>query len=138
VKPRRTRWWLAAAFAAVILCATAAWLSRPLGRPITAQTYDRLGVGMTRAEVQGVLGRPGKTRDDFSQWMNNRSPIDVDGPDLLNERRHLPGIEYWYQDSGVILLRFDADGRVADKQFLRLRVSTLGQRVNRVRERIGW
>jgi hypothetical protein len=138
VAPRRKPWWLVAALAAGVLCAAAVWLSRSPQHPITAATYDHLSHGMTRAEVESFLGAPGRTRDDFSRWMNNRSPFAVDGPDLLNERRHLSGIEYWYQDSGVIVLRFDADGRVAEKQFLGLRVSTVGQHVNRLRERIGW
>jgi hypothetical protein len=70
--------------------------------------------------------------------MDNRSPVMGPGVDLLNEHQNQPGIEYWYQDSGVIILRFDSDDRVADKQFLQIRVSSARQRVVRLWERIGW
>jgi hypothetical protein len=45
--------------------------------------------------------------------------------------------EYWYQDSGVIIVRFDSQDLVPDKQFLQMRVSTSHQRVVRLLERIG-
>jgi hypothetical protein len=93
---------------------------------------------MTRAEVQNLLGGPGRTRQDFSRWLDNRSPAAGYGPDLLNEHRNQPGIEYWYQDTGVIILRFDADDRLADQQFLQVRVSTARQKVIRFLERTGW
>lgn len=70
--------------------------------------------------------------------MNNRSPMIGSGSDLLNKHRDQPGIEYWYQDSGVIVLRFASDNRVADKQFLQMRVSASRQRVIRLLESLGW
>ena len=138
--------WLGAAFASVVLCAAAAWflwptghLASPRGQHVTAETYERLRLGMTRDEVEDLLGGPGGTRQDFVNWNNNRSPTHGAGNDLLNEQRDLPGIEYWYQDSGVIILRFDSDKLVADKQFLnKMRVSTSRQRIVRLWERIRW
>jgi hypothetical protein len=134
---RRKRTWLAATVATLVLCAAAAWflwLDRPF---ITAETYEQLRPRMTRAEAEDLLGGPGRTGQDFSDWLNNRSPTTGSGTDLLNGHRNEPGIEYWYQDSGVIILRFDSDGRVADKQFLQMRVSTARQWVIRMRERLG-
>jgi len=134
----RRKWvWLAAAVAILVLCAAAAWFLWLDGRLITAETYERLRPAMTRAEAEDLLGGPGRTRQDFSDWLNNRSPTTGSGTDLLNEHRNDPGIEYWYQDSGVIILRFDSDGRVADKQFLQMDVSTARQWVIRMRERLG-
>lgn len=133
----RNRKWLGTAIAAVVLCAAAAWFLWPAGHPITVETYERLRPGMTRPEVEDVLGGPGGTRQDFSRWLNNRSPTIGSGTDLLNEHRDQPRIEYWYQDCGIIVLRFDSD-KVADKQFLQMRVSTPRQRVIRLRELIGW
>jgi hypothetical protein len=135
---RRKRSWLSAAIATLVLCAAAAWFLWPTGHRITVETYERLRPGMTRGEVEDALGGPGGTRQDFSRWLNNRSPTTGSGTDLLNEHRDQPGIEYWYQDGGVIILRFDSDGRLADTQFLQMRVSTSRQRVIRLRERIGW
>jgi hypothetical protein len=130
--------WLGAALATLVLCVAVAWFLWPDGHAITAETCERLRPGMTRAEVADLLGGPGGTRQDFCRWLNNRSPTTGSGTDLLNEHRNQPGIEYWYQDSGVIILRFDSDGRVADKEFLQMRVSTSRQRVIRLLERIGW
>src|SRR5438105_2704121 len=84
----------------LFLCGTTAWLLWPARHPVTAATYERLRPGMTRAEAEELLGGPGGTRQDFSDWLNNRSPTMGFGTDLLNEHRDQPGIEYWYQDSG--------------------------------------
>ncbi|MFO1096281.1 MAG: hypothetical protein U0992_23705 [Planctomycetaceae bacterium] len=51
-------------------------------------------------------------------------------------RRNLPRIAYWYQDSGIVVVRFDGDNQVAEKQLVD--VSTFHQKVNRFRERPGW
>jgi hypothetical protein len=130
--------WLGAVSATLALCAAAAWLLRPAGPPITVETYDRLRLGMTREEVKGLLGGPGGTRQDCVLWMNNRSPVNVAGSDLNNGQRSVPGIRYWYQDSGILILRFDAENRVMDKQFQQVRVSTSRQMVIRLLERVGW
>ena len=130
--------WLGTATATLVLGAATAWFLWPAGQPISAETYERLRPGMTRTEVEDLLGGPGRTRQDFSCWLNNRSPTTGCGTDLLNEHRNQPGIEYWYQDGGIIILQFDADDRVADQQFLEVRVSTSRQRAIRLLERIGW
>jgi hypothetical protein len=140
---KRKMKWLGAAIATLALCAAAAWFLRPAGRPITVETYERLRPGMPRDEVEVVLGGPGGTCNDFSRWLNNRSPTIGSGSDLLNlqwlnGQWVQPRIKYWYQDSGIIIVRFDADDRVADKQFLTVRVSTSRQMVIRLRERMGW
>jgi hypothetical protein len=132
---RRLRW-LVVVSVTLVLCGTSAWLLWPPRPRITAETYERLRPGMTGAEAEELLGGPGRSGQDFSDWLNNRSPTTGSGTDLLNSG--LPGIEYWYQDSGVIIVRFDSEGRVADKEFLKMRVSTLHQRLMRLRERIGW
>jgi hypothetical protein len=93
---------------------------------------------MSRSEVEAMLGSPGGTRQDLVLWMDNRNPVMGPGVDLLNKHRDQPGITYWYQDTGIIVLRFDTDNLVADKQFLQMRVSTSRQRITRLRERIGW
>jgi hypothetical protein len=93
---------------------------------------------MSRREAEDVLGGPGGTRQDFVLWLDNRSPVMGPGEDLLNERRDEPGIKYWYEDSGIVVVRFDSDDRVADTEFLTVRESTARQRYNRFREWLGW
>jgi hypothetical protein len=130
--------WPGAAITTLALCTAAAWFLWPAGRPITVETYERLRPGITRQAVEEVLGGPGGTRQDFCRWLNNRSPTTGSGTDLLNGQRAQPGIKYWYKDSGIIILRFDADSRVADKEFLQVRVSTSRQMIIRLLERMGW
>jgi hypothetical protein len=135
---KRTRRWLGAALAAPVLCAAAVWFLWPAGEPITVETYQRLRPGMSRGEAEDVLGGPGRTRQDFVLWLDNRSPVSGPGEDLLNGHRDEPGITYWYQDTGIVVVRFDADDRVADTQFLTVRESTLRQRFHRLRGWLGW
>src|SRR5262245_19583197 len=125
---KRTRRWLGAALAALVLCAAAAWLLWPAGEPITLETYQRLRPGMSRGEAEAVLGGPGRTRQDFVVWLNNRSPLEGPGEDLVNGRRDEPGIRYWFEDTGIVIVRFDSDDRVADTQLLTVRESTARQR----------
>jgi hypothetical protein len=132
--------WLGATLASVLLWVAAIWFLWPagVGDSITVKTYERLRAGMSRSEVEAMLGGPGGTRKDCTLWMDNRSPVVGHGVDLDNGYRDQPGIKYWYQDSGIIVLRFDSDNLVADKQFLQMRVSTSRQKIIRLLERIGW
>ena len=129
---------MAAVLAGVILLASVGWFYLCSTTFVTFEAYQSVGIGMSRMDVEGVLGRPGGTRDEFVTWLNNRSPSQGPGIDLLNQQRDLSGIEYWYQDSGIVIVRFDGDNQVAAKQFLSVEVSTVHQKVNRIREWLGW
>ena len=135
---KRRQKWLRAALVTLLLSCAAIWFLWPSSDSITVETYQRLRLGMSHSEVEAMLGGPGGTRQDFADWMDNRSPVEGLGVDLVNEHRDQPGIKYWYQDSGIIVLRFDSDKLVADKQFLGMRVSTVRQRFIRLGELIGW
>ncbi|HVC99229.1 MAG TPA: hypothetical protein VND64_36530 [Pirellulales bacterium] len=130
--------WVGAAIATLIMCAVAIWLPWLGGHRINMQIYGNLSVGMTHAQVEELLGDSGGTRDDFVVWLNNRSPVMGPGVDLVNEFRDQPGIRYWYQDSGIVVIRFDSDNRIADKLFLSVTESTLSQKLRRFFERYGW
>ncbi len=128
----------AAAVAVVLVRAAAAWCLSLANRPTMAEAYDRLRLGMPHDEVERMLGGSCRTHEEFVRWLDNRSPRVGTGTDLLNEYSHLPGIEYWYSDNGVIIVRFDSGGRVADKQLLGMPVSTARQTFIRVREWVVW
>jgi hypothetical protein len=129
---------LAVTVAVVLVCAAAAWCLWPANFPIMAEAYERLRIGMPHDEVESMLGGSGKTRDELVRWLDNRSPNVGTGTDLLNEHSHLAGIEYWYSDNGVIIVRFDSGGLVADKQLLGMTVSTARQKLIRVQEWMAW
>ncbi len=102
----RKRWrWVAAALAglAVVLAVgvVALW---PESDRITLWNYQRLQGGMTRAEVEEILGPPGDFRTE------TKSP--VYGPKWLKEPRTA---EMWLTDDSVILVWFDASQRVKEK-----------------------
>ena len=134
----RKRSLLAAAVVVVLVCAAAAWCLWLANRPTMAEAYERLRLGMRHDEVERMLGGSGRTSDEFVRWLDNRSPVVGTGTDLLNEYSHLPGIEYWYSDNGVIVVRFDSGGRVADKQLLGISVSTAHQKFIRLWEWMEW
>ena len=125
------------AVACLVPCIVLTWWGLSNGHPGPAEAYGLIHPGINRQEVASLLGRPGKKRDEFSSWLNNRSVLFAAGNDLINGSRLQPDIEYWYQDSGILILSFEANGRVADKQLLRVDVSTWRQWVNRLIERLG-
>jgi HAMP domain-containing protein len=137
-RPLTIRSLLAAAVAVVLVCAAAAWRLWLANLPTMAEAYERLRIGMPHEDVERTLGGSGRTRDDYVRWLDNRSPKRGTGTDLLNKNSHLPGIEYWYSDNGVIIVRFDSGGQVADKELLGMTVSTARQTLIRVGEWMAW
>jgi hypothetical protein len=96
-----------------------------------AEAYERILPGMPRDGVEMVLGGR-RTRDEFLRWLDNRSPVEITGNNLRNDRR--PGVAYWYSDNGAIVVRFDSENRVADKELLGIRVSTVRHTLIRAQE----
>ena len=128
--------WVVAPCSLSLLCLVAGWLDRHGRRPAAfgRDAYQRVPLGMARADAERALGG---TRDDFTDWLDNRSPVEPRGSDLLNGRAASPDVRYWYGDGGAVVLEFDAAGRVADRQLLEVRVSTYRQRARRWLERVG-
>jgi hypothetical protein len=89
--------------AAAIITAVVLYISGPR-RPMASQAdCDRIEVGMTRAQVEHVLGGP---------------PGDYRTPDADNtlfvDFRHGNWYE-WHGDGGHIFVKYDKDGQVIDK-----------------------
>lgn len=105
---------------------------------VTEDAYESIKRGASRREVGRVLGNShGDNRHEFTAWLNNRSPRIGQGSDLLNGTNR-EEVEYWYQDSGVIIIDFDDKGRVVDKEFLHIDVSTVRQGIARTLQRYGF
>jgi hypothetical protein len=95
-------------------------------RAIDRESYERLEVGMTRAEVEDLLGGPPCNRlaEPCDVWVP--SPAGLRSADLQpgtpNVRffPELAGGEseaVWVGEDGLIALRFDEDGRLREKYF---------------------
>jgi hypothetical protein len=96
-----------------------------------AESYQEIHPGMLHDSVEMVLGSS-RTRNEFLRWLDHRSLVDVTGNNLLNDLR--PEVAYWYSDNGAIVVRFDSDNRVADKELLGITVSTPRHTLNRAQE----
>jgi hypothetical protein len=106
IETARRRKWLAAL--GVLLVGTVAfapWPQLPADR-VTRENYDRIEKGMSRAEVEALIGPPGDYRTGPSGIV---SMTIYCGPSKGK-------LEAWAGDHGGICVYFGPDG-VADKQF---------------------
>jgi hypothetical protein len=79
----------------------------PRSERITRENYDRIRVGMSRAEVYAVLGPPG----DYAT--GDATATDLLGPPRLADLRQAISIEKWFGDRAAIGVFFDGAGNVA-------------------------
>lgn len=118
----RRRWGVVAALALGGVCAWLIWPSRIL----TLKDYDGIRPGMTRDQVEGLLGRPGATSLD-DDWVES-------------EPRDRPGIAYSYlfDGCGVFVVRFDAEGRVTEKEILNIMICRKDSGRIRFQDGVDW
>jgi hypothetical protein len=94
--------------------------------PVDREHFEALRDGMSRAEVEAVLG--GRPRDALRRpadvWVRGAdgkvrsAGLAPGGPPVRFFPEGDPaGEAVWADDSGLIAVRFGADGRVADKHF---------------------
>jgi hypothetical protein len=113
-------------------------LARLKESTVTETAYESIQFGSSRQEASQILGESqGHSREEFTYWLNNRSPRTGQGSDLLNGENR-DKVEYWFQDSGVIIIDFDDNGQVVDKQFLHIDVATFRQGIQRTLQRLGF
>ena len=97
---------LGGALAVVVAVGVVVLWPRP--ERITQENYDRIRVGMSRAEVYAVLGPPG----DYST--GDAKASDLPGPPMLTEDlRQAISLEEWFGDRAAIGVYFDGAGNVA-------------------------
>ena len=71
---------------------------------VTYANYSRLEMGMTREQVEALLGVPSLTSGVGGQWLQVRPP---------EERDKQPSWYYWRpEDRGDVLIQFDKNDRV--------------------------
>jgi hypothetical protein len=115
---RRKRWlllWLVTGAAALGLAVYLLWPRSPINRA----NYDRIAVGMTRPEVEAILGGPARNEtsgtlrvglwgDGDPRWMEGALIRFLHEPDG-------PMSDVWATDRFVVWIDFGPDGAVAKK-----------------------
>lgn len=96
---RRRSWPLLSAIACIALAASAFWLAHPRVS-ISQATCDKIKPGMTRAEVEALIGGP---PGDYS----TKSAL----PAILELPPGVSRFELWFDDQGVIMVVFDEGGK---------------------------
>jgi hypothetical protein len=104
----RKRWRLAAAAVGLVLSVwLAAWLLQPRAAHIDEAACDRIEVGMTRRQVEDILGGP----PGF--YAAGKLASFSDSPPAPGE----PAPEDWWGEGGRVSVTFDAEGHVTHKRF---------------------
>ena len=98
-----------AVIALVLTACVAAFYFRP-GSSITADAYQRIQLGMTRQQVNDLLGGP--ARNETNNLMAGTHHVSYFGPGPFV----FPWPEEWWGPDIVIAITFDAQDRVCTKQ----------------------
>jgi outer membrane protein assembly factor BamE (lipoprotein component of BamABCDE complex) len=94
---------------------TGSWfLTRPRPHRINQEGFDRITDGMTRQEVEEVLGRPPGDYTDRRDY-----PGEVHFPITLgwDDTTSMYSSDEWVSDQGRIVVYFDQAGMIREKQF---------------------
>jgi hypothetical protein len=108
----RRRKLLTAVVGLAVLVAVGAFVLWPRQDRVTRENYDQIKVGMTRAEVDAILGPPGDytTVEPFGTGYGQQS----EGTQLI-----IPPTVDWVGDEGYLQVGFDDEDRVVGKIFTR-------------------
>jgi hypothetical protein len=112
MRMRKPRWVLAGL--AVLLLAAGAFVARPRSDRITKENFDRIRVGMNRAETEAVFGGPPGDYTNGSTWTASSgfalAEVGDDG-----ESRIIP-LSEWQSDTLIAWIVFDESGKVMHKE----------------------
>jgi hypothetical protein len=136
--------WLAVVLAVSLLGFGTALLLWPRDR-ITAESWQKIRIGMTEEEVAEILGGPGMDleealaendpRRSFSRW-----PFLMEGQfdTQPNEQKALgESVKFWTGRRGRIVIQLDQDNHVCWKRFQVVRWTNAGI-LDRLRDWLDW
>jgi len=137
--------WLAIVLAVSLLGFGAALLLWPRDR-ITAESWQKIRIGMTEEEVAEMLGGPGVSHaESFAQYQRlekelGKFPYEIGDPSLEEPKGFVAvadTVKVWTGRRGVILIDLDQDHHVCWKNFHGLRWIN-GNILDRLRDWLGW
>jgi hypothetical protein len=104
--------------ALLVLLGALVWVAvaPPLPCPVTEGAYDRIEEGMSRAQVEGLLGGPP------GDYRTKPGLVPLAIPGLAD--RGVP--EVWWGDQGFVVVLFGGTDRVREKSFHRLSATEAG------------
>jgi hypothetical protein len=110
---RRRKLLAALAVGLAVLAAAALWPRTPRGERVTRDNYDRLREGMSRAEVEAILGSPGDYRTGPSTLSQESTffIIEVHGG---SGEAHFSRPVYWTTDTLEIVAYHHPDGTLSE------------------------
>jgi len=139
--------WLAIVLAVVLLGLGTALLLWPRDR-ITAESWQKIRIGMTEEEVAEILGGPGMSHETFLTQYDRlekelgRSPCEFERPKLEEPEDWVFVVWWdrariWTGRCGIIEIELDQDNKVCWKRFKGLRWKTADV-IDRLRDWLGW
>jgi hypothetical protein len=138
--------WLAIVLAVSLLGFGTALLLWPRDR-ITAESWQKIRIGMTEDEVAEILGGPSRNREEaraeYVRLQNElgRPPYEIDDPWLeepaVRFRLGWERVKIWTGRRGRIKIELDHDNHVGWKGFQRVRW-TNGSILDRLRDWLDW
>ena len=125
--------WTVVVLAVSLLGFGTALLSWPRDR-ITAESWQKIQIGMTEEEVENMLGEPGSRHVDIwrdlakepGNWFAEPNPHILDDRNLT-----------WIGRNGFIDIRYDERSQVIGKYFSEF-LSTRPSLIDRLRDWLGW
>jgi hypothetical protein len=102
------RWlvWLTCGVCVAAAAGIGTWLQMPRPCPVVLANYERIQDGMRLAEVEAVLGGP--------PGIYGTGMVMVAGPGVMSLNARY---ESWWTDEGLLLVRFDQEGRSSGSTF---------------------
>ena len=111
----RKKFLLAGVASSLLLVGALVPLLRPRHCPVTKEAYDRIEEGMSRAQVEAILGGPPRDYRNQPTQMGWSTRVEVErsGPYLPDARE-----ADWFGDEGDVCVWFAPDGRVSCKAYI--------------------
>lgn len=138
----KRKWkWTAVVLAVLLLGFGTALFLWPRDR-ITRESWEKIRIGMTEKEVEGILGGPGMNQEQYMvQWnqLTKTERISFDGSafDRIGWQRQPKNEKIWLSRRGWLGIQLDQRAQVTGKAFYAIQ-SADPNFIDRIRDWLGW